>query len=846
MLLSRQYKSCFMKLVSRYNPCFWFLVLITNCIYSQNLPSTIINEFSITENLNSPVRIAIDQSDNIYVTDDFNKLIKKYDSSGTFLKNITAGKNPISIAINNKNELFVGDGDTGEIHKINANGALTLVYSKSIFPSSMVFDPENNLYITDSFLKQVTVLDPNGNFIKSIGNGTLMYPTGLGFDSKNNRIIVSEHGASDDTTEVNIYIFSLDGTLILKFGSEASTGWNGVRVPGNGQFNRTQGIAVSRCGSIYVTDPFQSSISIFNENGSFITKFGNYGNGLGSLNIPLDVELNSEGKIFITSFNNNSIEVYTANDIFPTSYISLKNTTACEGSTVKIPINFTGTAPWTFIYSINAINQAPIITSENPYLLSANISGTYQITSLQNANATGNCFTGSPVIFFNSIIPTASISTENSTICNGEKAKIDIALTGSAPWAFTYTVDDLNPTTITTEEKSYSFRTDKSGTYKITEVIGGGCTGTISPDEVTIVVYDKPTATVTNTEKNYMVEVGESRNISIQFTGTAPFTFIYLQNDLNPKAVTTYNNPFILPISEEGTYEIEFIEDAYCSNSDWQDYFDFSFRTISGPTATIAVSNKLICSNTYAEIPIQFTGTAPWNFTYTLNNQNPVTITTAENPYLLNVNKAGEYKVISLTDAVAAGTSFIGSAKVEVVPLPLANYFYEVNNLAVNFINGATNADSFIWNFGDGNSSTQNNPVHNYSTEGIYTVTFTALSNNCGSAQIFKEIKVGRSVLSGDSGENYKKYTIAVYPNPSSGDFTIKISPKNTITSDISIVINSLSGQTIYNKTFNSNFVTSYGGNYYINVSLRSFTKGIYFINIKADNYVEQEKLILK
>lgn len=44
-------------------------------------------------------------------------------------------------------------------------------------------------------------------------------------------------------------------------------------------------------------------------------------------------------------------------------------------------------------------------------------------------------------------------------------------------------------------------------------------------------------------------------------------------------------------------------------------------------------------------------------------------------------------------------------------------------------INGAT---SWLWDFGDGNTSTQQNPTHTYQNEGTYTVTLTA-TNNFGS-----------------------------------------------------------------------------------------------------------------
>lgn len=48
-------------------------------------------------------------------------------------------------------------------------------------------------------------------------------------------------------------------------------------------------------------------------------------------------------------------------------------------------------------------------------------------------------------------------------------------------------------------------------------------------------------------------------------------------------------------------------------------------------------------------------------------------------------------------------------------------------NLKVSFENKSENAISFIWDFGDGESSTQKSPAHIYKTGGVYTVRLTAI-----------------------------------------------------------------------------------------------------------------------
>lgn len=51
----------------------------------------------------------------------------------------------------------------------------------------------------------------------------------------------------------------------------------------------------------------------------------------------------------------------------------------------------------------------------------------------------------------------------------------------------------------------------------------------------------------------------------------------------------------------------------------------------------------------------------------------------------------------------------------------------------VSFSNYSNNASSFLWNFGDGQTSTDANPAHTYSSVGTYTVTLNADGGTCGS-----------------------------------------------------------------------------------------------------------------
>jgi PKD repeat protein len=80
---------------------------------------------------------------------------------------------------------------------------------------------------------------------------------------------------------------------------------------------------------------------------------------------------------------------------------------------------------------------------------------------------------------------------------------------------------------------------------------------------------------------------------------------------------------------------------------------------------------------------------------------------------------------------------------------PAASFSYEVDGPTVTFTNTSTGADSYLWDFGDGNSSTEESPVHTYSADGSYNVTLTA-SNADGDTPVTVSVVVSSQTFSGD------------------------------------------------------------------------------------------------
>ncbi len=67
-------------------------------------------------------------------------------------------------------------------------------------------------------------------------------------------------------------------------------------------------------------------------------------------------------------------------------------------------------------------------------------------------------------------------------------------------------------------------------------------------------------------------------------------------------------------------------------------------------------------------------------------------------------------------------------------PLPIADFIYKVidNSGLVTFTNKSINATSYTWDFGNGKTSNDLNPIHRFANLGTYEVTLTAI-NSAGS-----------------------------------------------------------------------------------------------------------------
>lgn len=101
-------------------------------------------------------------------------------------------------------------------------------------------------------------------------------------------------------------------------------------------------------------------------------------------------------------------------------------------------------------------------------------------------------------------------------------------------------------------------------------------------------------------------------------------------------------------------------------------------------------------------------------------------VSTEENPsYTYAADGTYTVKLVSSDITGQTATSTV-EIVVEPIFTPVASFTYEAVSLKVTFTNNSTASTSYVWDFGDGMTSTEENPVHTYADEGNYTVKLTA------------------------------------------------------------------------------------------------------------------------
>ncbi len=184
----------------------------------------------------------------------------------------------------------------------------------------------------------------------------------------------------------------------------------------------------------------------------------------------------------------------------------------------------------------------------------------------------------------------------------------------------------------------------------------------------------------------------------------------------------------------EGYFEVLYIVTNACGT----DTAKTMVTVGTQPVAGFQVNEKLGC----APFQVQFTNAstaAATAFKWYFPGGNPST-STDKNPVVL-YNSVGKFDVGLLAYNNFYSDSIGQSNFIEVKQAPTGDFTNTVSGYKSFFTNQTAGATFYFWDFGDGRSSFEENPVHDYGVEGEFDVHFI-VQNECGLDTFSKHIAI--------------------------------------------------------------------------------------------------------
>jgi DNA-binding beta-propeller fold protein YncE len=255
------------------------------------------------EKLIKPFGIALDESDNLCVTDmgagrvwffdRSRKRVRSWDKVGKL-----AFIAPVAV-VKKKNRFFVADSALQQVVAFDGQGKLVFAIDQpATRPTGLAISGEK-LLVADSAGHRIVIFSLNGEYLSQFGQrgeglGELNFPTHVVVNARGHILVT-------DSMNSRIQAFDSTGRYLSLIGSAGD---------GSGHFSRPKGVAVDQAGHVYVVDALFDNFQIFNPEGKFLLAVGMPGSAPGQFWMPAGIAISRDQRIFVADGYNGRIQVF--------------------------------------------------------------------------------------------------------------------------------------------------------------------------------------------------------------------------------------------------------------------------------------------------------------------------------------------------------------------------------------------------------------------------------------------------------------------------------------------------------------------------------------------------------
>lgn len=279
--------------------------------------------FVIAPGFSKPTDIVVDSKDNVYVSDELNKVVYKYNIATSNITTFGEGilEGPTGVCLDSNDNIFVADYQAKDIKEFNSNLELVKTYKRPtdvLFGKDQLFRPikvgvdlAGNLYvISEGNSNGIIRMNKDGEFSGYFGvnrvNVTLDLLIKRAFLSDEDK---ETYASLKPRPTTNIFVDNRNITYSVIEG-ESGVSLKKYNINGNNIlsgspfYSKTyQDITVDKDGFIYTVDKSETGvISVLDSNGELLFKFGDTitnSISMGQFDKAVGIAVDSSGKIWV-------------------------------------------------------------------------------------------------------------------------------------------------------------------------------------------------------------------------------------------------------------------------------------------------------------------------------------------------------------------------------------------------------------------------------------------------------------------------------------------------------------------------------------------------------------------
>jgi len=376
---------------------------------------------------------------------------------------------------------------------------------------------------------------------------------------------------------------------------------------------------------------------------------------------------------------------------------------------------------------------------------------------------------------------TASITAAGSVnLCQGET--LTLSASSTIPATFTWSNNN---------ETGESQNVASTGSYSVSARTADGCLA--NSNVISVTVNALPTVSITADGSTSFCTGGSITLSSSEMMGN-----VWNNNATSSSIVVTTS----------GEFSVEYTDLNGCSATS----NTISVNVSDSPIPTVSVNGSaIICEGSTVELSASTADSYVWSFNGNILPETTQTINaTEEGLYTVTVTNANACNGVGVSQPVLVS--------VNAAPTADASFVQTNGSLTIQFLNNSSNANSYVWNFGDGNTSTSSNPNYTYAAGGDYIVTLTATNGDCTDTFTLNLTSVSVS-------ENIAFADLNLFPNPTSEILNIEFGQE--MSDLVQIDLYDLTGKKVMSSQNNVS-----AGNNFLQINISDLESGIYFLNL--------------